>query len=947
LPALRRNGGYVTRDPTQQVAPLFPLNRHPEWAAHFTTHMTDETISIGGGQRQRSFDATDAPKSDIGATAAAPTVNTTPYKETAAQYTNNGSPLAQIGQSLNSFFRSGAQTIGQIEQVQQQVDLTDIDRENQNLKLQGGIDYKGGKPMAPEYANRQAYAGAYQQASADNHAFELAEGFKKVLADMPRDGTQDPMAAAQAYWKSQIGSGTGNRDYDAQLMGKFTQNVNMMVGQADNQKIEDQERLATNAIMQKQANRLQSQNGVTPGDVADMRGELLTVTHGDVVKADVLLGTIAGSVQNQTQGLSFLNALATPDSHDGSSWASRNEMTYQKLSSKVLDQSTKIKSIEAYNEVSRWKQDEAALNANPNATAADWARLIGRATDIDFRHGTGTEPFMTAFAGMSKFVKQKANVNLQYESMMGTIGGAHRMDAYEAAAGRNVTETERNQGYTQFVQKVPGFEALRDTAGQDGLLNPAASPAAMAQFADLFSAQATQQTHMGSLMTKDIKQRAFGGLTSTDPAAAAISYQGAARMERNMGGSLPPGVFPSPEAEQMYRSMKGYMADGTDAVTAFKTMKEDPIFQKYMAKGQESGQYALADLINVHGGDATKLMAQLQTGLVALSRENSDRAGIPMFRKDVGMSPTMKSEYMGLLYRDAAIQLTNSSKYDAKLGLANVQATMAGRTLVIPAMNGNLQVIENRWGDQGQNVNNPLNVKADGLIPTSRGFDPVYSGVPMINKLGQREDPQATLATDVDALAKAFPSVNGGKGLDTKGAWFSPPDDNGLMQLKLRNGQPMQFATGQTVDLPVNVTRRDWLMGGTKSAVETKATVIPKDPVEAAKFMHDHLPPGWFAVRDGQDGMMTLKYGFRILGDDEAAAKAGLLKEFQRDADNSATNQRLDLKKGYTSAGGAAMGITPSQRGHAPTGADPATRAGDWLSENIGPNSGRGIGGFN
>ena len=252
-------------------------------------------------------------------------------------------------------------------------------------------------------------------------------------------------------------------------------------------------------------------------------------------------------------------------------------------------------------------------------------------------------------------------------------------------------------------------------------------------------------------------------------------------------------------------------------------------------------------------------------------------------------------------------------------------------------------MIEARTDGLGSQRNAPIN--GVGQLSTAQGFDPIYSGVPLTNYLGKTENPQATYADDLGALKKALPA------LDTDGAWLANPDDNGLMRLKLR-GQDMQFFPGQSVVLPVNVTRRDWANGGTEQVVQTQRVQVPRDPQEAAKFLASKLPPGWFPVQNGYQPLgapqaFTLNYGFRLKGTEEAAAAADAQAMWKRAEFNATSATQNSLKKGYTGAGGAAFGAYNYPRGAHPGPTDPMTQLGSWLSENVGPAPTRGIGGFN
>ncbi|KAF1049327.1 hypothetical protein [Xylophilus sp.] len=863
-----------------------------------------------GSQNSRQFAATSGRLPAVGSQAEAPSVNTTPYRVSQPQLTNKGAAMSAIGTALGSFFNTAAQTVNKIADIDAYEERAKIERENQNIALQGAVDHKAGRPMAPEYANRQAYAGAYQQSAADAQAFALTQKFKEHLAALPRDGTQDPTATAEAFWQSEVGHGTGDRDFDSRLMGAFMNSARQMVAQADTQRLDDQERTATNTIIQAQTAKLQAQGGFTVGNVADMRGQLLTVTNGDVTRADKLMVAIMGTAQNERQALSFLNALdSLPVGTDAEgkpvTWAARNAEAYQRMSEQALHRVTQVKTIQAYNEVSQWQTRAAAIKGDPNATADDFMGLVAQGVDIDARHGVGKDKFNAIDGDIRAFLKQKANVNRYFMALtgQGTNGSHFGIDAVNATGGKVMTELEQEQGIAMAAQQLPGFEDLAASAQQTGLVNPQYSDAAMLQTARLLASRPNQEAMMGEAAPKSLRVKMFGALGGQDVKAAARAFRGAQELERQgVTDGLLSKFFPDANTEQWYRSLKANGVDGQDTESSYADFLADPRSRDAMAQGEKSAYWNLPQFAGKHGTEAADFQKKVDKGLMMLGRQSAGREGW-FFNKDVGMDSMVRSEIEGLLRKDFAIQRRRNGSIDLDAAFKNIGPTIEGRYLLIPSQSGALQLVKNQFDTRGQTVGDPLNANPNSPVSRAKGYPPIYAGVPMKNALGQREDPHATMSSDLEALARALPSAFP----DTKAVWTNRPDDNGLMLLKTR-GMPVQFAVGQTIDVPGTVTTPDkWTGVGTYEAPTVRKETVPSDPREAQKFFQRILPPGFIAVPSGIDGAYQLHYGFRLLGDKERADAAAKAAETAIDKRNDASADRQQFLHGTTTEGGAAI----------------------------------------
>jgi len=343
------------------------------------------------GQQSRKFDPTPTRHADVGALADAPSVETNLYKPTAAHYTNDGRALSAIGDALGSFFNASQKALETVDQVNHQQDLVQIERENQALQKQAVVDQELGKPQNPAYADRHAYAGTYQVSAADAHAFELSEGLRAHMAKQPLDGSVDLNKTARDFFKEQVGSGTGNGDYDARLLSQFSKSAEQQIAQYQEASRATILQNSTNEVIQQFTQRVLSHEGITTPQFAEMRERIGNLVHGDTAMRDkVLMSAIAGAVQNDGQGVGVLRAMQEPG-------LDKQEPEYfNRISGEVLKRTNAVKTFDAGMAVERFHQDMGLEKSKyphgilPPSRVLDFAQ---RAYAIDSVHGVGADKF--------------------------------------------------------------------------------------------------------------------------------------------------------------------------------------------------------------------------------------------------------------------------------------------------------------------------------------------------------------------------------------------------------------------------------------------------------------------------------------------------------------------------------------------------------------------------
>lgn len=860
------------------------------------------------GQRPQHFDPTPTRYADVGVTANPTRTQTAQYTPTQAQYTNNGQGLAAIGSALGTFFGGLQRSLETVQESNRQEELVQIDRENEALRKQAVVDQKLGKPMDPAYTDRQDYAGTYQTSAADAAAFDLAQGLRKHMAQQPLDGSVDLAQTAQDYYKAQVGTGTGNRDYDARMLSQFSRAAEEQVAQFNEAQQATVLQNTTQEVVHQFTQHVFSPGGITTPQFAEWRERIGTLVRGDNVKRDqLIMAAVSAAVQNDGQGMSVLRAMQDLG-------MDKSEPDYfNRISEEVLKRTNAVKTFDAGLAVQNYRMDFALEKSRypqgilPPERIAEFA---ARAHQIDTVHGVGLEPFGLE-QEWSKGTRKAAGVNLWKASLRGEYGtqDSMRVASSFGASPASVLAEHYDSGLSEIVSQLsPALAASRDKIG---LVSPMKSDEAAQDYAKFILAGGPNAGHRAAsqdTISDTYKSEMGNPLIGRDPV----------RMERSFGfyNALSQGGMTK---DQLHRYFPNEQAENT--FWAMQIMSNGDRGIKQIAKDLVERPYDAKDIEQVARTGHIDLAAVARRGGVTGRPEEIDRQ-IVEARNNAILDSADRKKWFG----SAAIALDSneSAKFDALLldqfqlhkrtrGSINLEdsikavAGQTGKFIVVPGFDGALQAIRDPFEGRGRTMLHPLNEDPAHPLSLAKGYAPIYApGQRMVNAMGHDEDLVVTWAEDAAALHKSLP----GKVPEHDALYLERPNKAGLSQVRNGSGSAIQFMPGERLGLrtgPDSVSSRTLLDGATvvgavglvgaavagvavppaalavaglmgiagagdlsKPQVPSGLTevTIPQDPKAAAEFFRANLGPGWYVQRDGYMGpngqAYTLYYGARL-----------------------------------------------------------------------------------
>jgi len=807
------------------------------------------------GEASRKFDSTPTRHSDVGSTADAPSVNTALYKPTAAQYTNDGRALEAIGSALGSFFNAGQKALETVDAVNHQQDLVQIERENQALSKQAVADQELGKPMDPQYADRHAYAGTYQVSAADAHAFELSEGLRAHMAKQPLDGSVDLNKVARDYFKEQVGSGTGNPDYDARMLSQFSKSADQQIAQYQEASRATVMQNTTAEVVEDTVRQILSPEGMTVGKFAELRQRVGNIVHGDNVTRDkVLMSAIAAGVQNDGHGEGVLRSMQELG-------LDKSEPEYfNRISGEILKRTNSVKTYDAGLALQNYHRDMAMEKAQyphgilPPERVAEYAK---RAMGIDSVHGVGLDKF-GLLQEWQRGIMKEAGVNLYLAAKRGDYGTQDSMrvaSSFGKAPGVVLSE-HYDAGMSQDASALyPALAASRDGTG---LVRPMASDDAVKSFA-MYTLDPGTRKASQDMLSDTYKAELGMPLIGRDPALMERSFTFYNDLVK--GGMTKDQLhryFPSEQAENTFWAMQ-VMSNGERGI---KQIAKDLVERPYDAK-------EIADVARTGHIDVA---AVARRGGVAGKPEDIDRK-ITEARNNALLDSAERKKWFG--NAPVALDSNEAATFDALLldqfqlhkrtrGAINLDeaiqavAGQTGKFLMVPGYDGALQAIRDPFKGQGRQMAHPLNDDPSHPLSIAKGYSPIYApGTKITNAEGKQEDLVVTWAEDAAKAHKVFPGLPEGEKL-----YLERPNAAGLSSVRDGTGQALQFMPGQTFAVRTGASS----MWNSKTGLENQT--VPTDPAQAAEFFKKNLGPGWFVQQDGYLGDKgqgyTLYYGGRL-----------------------------------------------------------------------------------
>lgn len=834
------------------------------------------------GEASRKFDSTPTRYADVGSVADAPGVTTVQSKATAAQFTNDGRALEAIGTALGSFFNAGAKALETVDDVNHREELVQIERENQALAKQAVVDQELGRGMNPATSNRRSYAEAYQTSAADNHAFELAQGLRAVMAKQKLDGSVDLSKVARDYFKEQVGGGTGVPDYDARLLSQFSKSADQQIAQFTEAQRATVLQNTTNETIQQFTQRVLSPEGITTPQFAEMRDRIGALVHGDTVTRDkILMSAIAGAVQNDGQGTSVLRAMQelgldkTEPEH------------FNRISGEILKRTNAVKTFDAGMAVQNY-QNELALTRSqypqgilPPEKIAEFAQ---RWHAIDSVHGVGMHG--SGLQEMwSRGTERAAAVNLwnvAYRGDLRTQDSSRVAAAYGKAPATVLSEHYDAAMSATAAQFDPALAASRDGTG---LVRPSASDEATAAYARLILAGGPNGGHRAAsqdTISDTYKAEMGRPLTGRDPALMERSFNFYSALSK--GGLTKDQLhryFPDEQSENTFWAMQ-IMSNGDRGIKQIaKDLVDRPYDAKDIADVARTGHIDLAAVARRSGvagkpEEIDKKIAEARTSAILDSEGRKKWFG----NAAVALDSNESAKFDALLLDQFQLQKRTRGSIDLDAAIKAV-AVQTGKYLMVPGYDGALQAMRDPFKGAGRTMLHPLNEDPSHPLSVSKGYAPIYApGSKVVNAVGDEEDLVVTWAEDAAKAHEVFPGLPEGSEL-----YLERPNQLGLSSVRTETGEAIQFLPGKA--FAVRTGASSWW--NSKAGLEVQT--VPKDPQQAAEFFKRNLGPGWYVQRDGYlgpDGQgYTLYYAGRLkVGekerDEEITKRGKLLMQYRR-----------------------------------------------------------------
>ena len=817
------------------------------------------------GQQTQQFRTT--PGFQAPEASAAATTRTQGFQATAAVVESDARGLSAIGAALGGFFGNAAKSVESVGDTMHREELVQVDRENKALAQQGPVDQKLGKPMDPRYVDRQDYYGAYQTAAADQSATQLSGLLKDKLASMPLDGSADPQAISEQFYKDHIGKGTGDRDYDDRLLSQFGRQAAGQVTAAQESIFRTTKQNTTETIITN-ASQTILRGEMNAGKLADIREQIASVSQGDRKIGDQLLFASLSSVQNDGQATSVLRSM-----QDLGMDVEHPEQ-FNKLSGLMLDRTNKVKSYDAGLAVQNYQlelaQDRSQYRGGvlPPEKVAQYAQ---RWYGIDSVHGVGMEG-SGLVAMMDRGIAKEVRQNAWSLAMTGKLG-TNTLSRVAASLGESpgaVMSKDYDSAVSSFA--VSSSPALRATLDGTGIIDPMKSDAAARDYASIVMSTA-HRAASDNTISDTFKSLMGSPLTGKDPAKMARSFAWYNRLYAD-GGLTKDELhryFPDSTAENHFWGMQGMSQGGREMLQIAKDLTDYPYDQKVLDAGMADGRLNLAKLSGLPS-KPEDIDAKISKARNAAFLDSGNRRQWYKFDAAVGTDSNESAVFDALLADQFMIQKRGGKQVDIDAAVKAV-AGQTGSFLLTPTANGGLQAYRDPYQGRGRTMLQPLNADASSPISVAKGFRPVYAlGAQIANAAGELEDTLVTWAEDAQNASKSFP---GRIRPDTK-LYLERQGKDGLSMVKDETGSMIQFMPGHKVVMPVSKTverpaTEDYEMeipgtlpvqfmtvkgraAGTVTTVTNESVEIPKDPKAATAFFRKNLGAGWEALPIGFNG---------------------------------------------------------------------------------------------
>ena len=793
-----------------------------------------------------------------------PSVRTTQETARAANYQAPERPVSGLGDALAGFFGTAAKTMDKLAEIDHREELVKIERENRALGEQAQADQAAGNGPNFDHMSRQAYAGTYTRAAADESARAAGESLRAKLRDIPLDGSIDPRAVAEEHFKAEFGpSGSGHGEYDAAWINTYRRNAEQQVVQSQERIAQTREVNTFETLKSSWVSTLLDPAKSTPGAMAELETQVLTATRGNQAQADKLLeSTVSAAFVNDGNATAILNSMRN------SGYAQRNPDSYLRLSENAFQRTNAIKTWQAGTEVEQWNSDldAAVRKGNGFVPLNDLLGYAQRAFTIDSKHGVGagrfTDKLNTLWAAAAK---SQSEVNVILTSLVTGVPGP-LVAAQNGVEISKAMEKHFDPAVAQYVaMNAERFPALSKTpAGQP--VNPLASPQAAEEYARIIGAPAfVNAAPEGQSST--YKVMLGNALIGADSNLASNAVRVLSTYESMTSPELTRKLVRSDDEWNLYQAAKN---SGKDYGAFFSDRYAKPSETKVLTEA-ERGTLNWAALTGKPDAKRDEVRTEVLKAQDGALLKSVGRDG--WFRDPkVNMSDRMRQEYDAKLATFLAEQKRSGGSTDLAEAAKHVLVSLKTEATVIPGQDGSLMLYPKPKGLGGEQRDNPIR------LPNGKT---AYAPGRVRNYADEDEDTIDTFREDMDALPKSLPAAFtvGGQEFDADSAYLDAPGAsgvNGLHTVLLSGGQRIMFMPGQRITVRRDAGEQSIDLGGPMPASftpsKTANEVSPTDPIAFEQFMAPLLPKGFHLI-PGHAGngsvFYVVGYSFRLKKDRE------------------------------------------------------------------------------
>lgn len=794
---------------------------------------------------------------------AQPTVRTQEVRGRAAEYDTTPRPVSALGDALAGFFQTGAKTVDALAEIDHREELVRIERENKALQEQAVADQASGAAN-PDHMSRQAYAGVYTRASADESARKGAEALREKLRTMPLDGSVDPRTLAEEHFKSEFGPrGTGNAEFDAAWVNTFRRHAEPMIVQAGEQVATVREANAFETIRSDAINTLLDPSKATPGAMAELQTRVLTAARGNQAQADKLLeGIVSQAFMNDGNTTAILNSMQR------NGYATRNPDSYLRLSEQAFQRTNAVKTWQAGTEVEQWTSDfdAAVRKGNGFVPLQELLGFAGRAYTIDSKHGVGAARFQDRLnSAWAAAAKSQAEVNVILTSVATGTPGA-LVASQTGVEISKAMEKHFDPAVAQLVQMNAAQYPELAKAGPGAMVNPLASPQAATEYGRLIGAPGFVNAAPDG-QSSTYKSMIGNALLGTDPKLGVNAVHALAAYDALNGPEMTRKLVRSDEEWNIYMAAKN---SGKGYDEYFASRHANPTDTKLLTQAQ-AGTLNWATLTGKQDAKREDIARDVAKAQDSALLKSVGRDGWLRDPK-VAMSDRMRQAYDSKMVEFLAEQRRTNGSLDVNEAAAHVVASLKTEATPIPGQGGSLILYPKPKGLGGEVREAPIKL-ANGKV--------AYAPGKLKNYAEEEEDTLDTFHEDMDALPRALPGILnvGGIEHDSDALYLDAPGAsgfNGVHTVLAPGGQRVAFVPGQRITVRREAGEQGIDLGGaapvsfttTKTANETS----PADPIEFERFMTPLLPKGYHLIpQHAGNGAVfyTLGYGFRLKKDRE------------------------------------------------------------------------------